>query len=147
MCFFIREKIVQSIQRSKWIALGDEKMKVIIAEKPSVARNIAEALNVKKRCDGYLEGEGYLITWAFGHLLQLYDAKDYDEKMKSWTLDKFPFMPEQFKYKVKSDSKNKAQVDAGAKKQIEIICLFINYISSFNYCLFCNRFRYCCFNF
>lgn len=119
--FFYSGKIVQSIQHSKWIALGDEKMKVIIAEKPSVARNIAEALNVKKRCDGYLEGEGYLITWAFGHLLQLYDAKDYDEKMKSWTLDKFPFMPEQFKYKVKSDSKNKAQVDAGAKKQIEII--------------------------
>ena len=95
--------------------------KVIIAEKPSVAKNIADALAVKTRCDGYFEGENYLITWAFGHLLQLYDAKDYDESMKGWKLEKFPFIPEEFKYKVKSDGKNKAVVDQGAKKQIEII--------------------------
>ena len=57
-------------------------MKLIIAEKPSVAKNIADALQIRKRCDGYFEGNDYLITWAFGHLLQLYDAKDYDEQMK-----------------------------------------------------------------
>ncbi|MHC1748428.1 MAG: DNA topoisomerase [Cellulosilyticaceae bacterium] len=96
-------------------------MRVIIAEKPSVAKNIAEALEIKTRRDGYFEGSDYLITWAFGHLLQLYDAKDYDETMKSWKLEKFPFIPDTFKYKVKCDSINKAQVDAGAQKQIEII--------------------------
>ena len=96
-------------------------MRVIIAEKPSVAKNIADALQIRKRCDGYFEGNDYLVTWAFGHLLQLYDAKDYDEQMKSWRLEKFPFIPETFKYKIKSDSKNKAQVDTGAKKQLEII--------------------------
>nr|WP_302597435.1 type IA DNA topoisomerase [uncultured Cellulosilyticum sp.] len=96
-------------------------MRVIIAEKPSVAKNIADALQIRKRCDGYFEGNDYLITWAFGHLLQLYDAKDYDEQMKSWRLEKFPFIPEEFKYKIKCDSKNKAQVDAGAQKQLNII--------------------------
>lgn len=95
--------------------------KVIVAEKPSVAKNIADALGIKTRKDGYFEGEDYLITWAFGHLLQLYDAKDYDENMKGWRLEKFPFIPETFKYKVKSDGKNKAIVDQGAQKQIKII--------------------------
>ena len=57
--------------------------KVIIAEKPSVAKNIADAFKIKTRKDGYFEGNGYYITWAFGHLLQLYDAKDYDESMKA----------------------------------------------------------------
>ncbi|QEH70029.1 type IA DNA topoisomerase [Cellulosilyticum sp. WCF-2] len=95
--------------------------KVIIAEKPSVAKNIADAFNIKTRKDGYFEGDNYLITWAFGHLLQLYDAKDYDESMKSWRLEKFPFIPEEFKYKVKCDSKNRASVDEGAQKQINII--------------------------
>lgn len=95
--------------------------KVIIAEKPSVAKNIAEAFNIKIRKDGYFEGEDYLITWAFGHLLQLYDAKDYDENMRNWRLEKFPFIPEKFQYKVKSDSVDRTAVDKGAQKQINII--------------------------
>ena len=95
--------------------------KVIIAEKPSVAKNIAEALNIKTRKDGYFEGEDYLVTWAFGHLLQLYDAKDYDESMNKWELSKFPFIPNSFKYKVKGDSLNRNIVDKGAEKQLRII--------------------------
>ena len=104
----------------KW-ELENLMKKVIIAEKPSVAKNIADAFNIRAKQDGYFEGEEYLITWAFGHLLQLYDAKDYDESMKKWELEKFPFIPDNFKYKVKSDSKNKAVVDQGAQKQIKII--------------------------
>ena len=95
--------------------------KVIIAEKPSVAKNIADAFKIKTRRDGYYEGEDYLVTWAFGHLLQLYDAKDYDENMKGWRMDKFPFIPESFKYKIKCDSSNRDIVDKGAEKQINII--------------------------
>lgn len=95
--------------------------KVIIAEKPSVARNIADAFNIKKRKDGYFEGEEYLITWAFGHLVQLFDAKDYDENMKGWRMEKFPFIPEVFKYKIKQDSLNRNIIDKGAEKQIKII--------------------------
>ena len=95
--------------------------RVIVAEKPSVEKNIADALNIKTRKDGYFEGDDYLITWAFGHLLQLYDAKDYDENMKGWRLEKFPFIPEKFEYKVKCDSVNRTSVDKGAQKQINII--------------------------
>lgn len=95
--------------------------KVIIAEKPSVAKNIADAFKIKTRKDGYFEGNGYYITWAFGHLLQLYDAKDYDESMKGWRFEKFPFIPEHFLYKVKSDSVNRNIEDKGAKKQLGII--------------------------
>ena len=95
--------------------------KVIIAEKPSVAKNIADAFKIKTRKDGYFEGNGYYITWAFGHLLQLYDAKDYDESMKGWRFEKFPFIPETFKYKVKCDSMDRTVEDKGAKKQLGII--------------------------
>jgi len=94
---------------------------VIIAEKPSVAKNIADALKIKKRNDGYYEGNNYIVTWAFGHLLQLYDAKDYDEKMAKWQMDNFPFIPEKFQYKVKSSPKDRDKADSGAKKQLDII--------------------------
>ena len=105
---------------------------VIIAEKPSVAKNIADALNIKSRKDGYFEGENYIVTWAFGHLLQLYDAKDYDEKMTKWKMENFPFIPEKFQYKVKSSPKNRDKVDSGANKQFNIIrsLLFRNDVNS-----------------
>lgn len=100
--------------------------KVIIAEKPSVAKNIADAYNIKIRKDGYFEGNDYLVTWAFGHLFQLFDAKDYDENMKGWRMDKFPFIPEEFKYKVKCDNVNRSVTDKGAEKQINIIKTLID---------------------
>lgn len=95
--------------------------KLILAEKPSVARNIATALGCKDRKDGYIQGNGYVITWAFGHLLQLYDCKDYDPTMTSWRMHYFPYIPPKFKYKVKTSSKNKNKQDAGAYKQLKII--------------------------
>jgi len=95
--------------------------KLIISEKPSVAKNIADALKIKTRKEGYFEGKDYFVTWAFGHLLQLYDAKDYDESMTRWSMDNFPFIPSHFRYKVKSDPRNKEKEDLGAKKQLKII--------------------------
>ncbi|WP_141603462.1 type IA DNA topoisomerase [Terrilactibacillus laevilacticus] len=95
--------------------------KVVIAEKPSVAKNIADALKIKGRNNGYFEGNGYIITWAFGHLLQLLDAKDYDEKMAKWRMENFPFIPHRFRYKVKSDPRNRGKEDSGARKQLKII--------------------------
>jgi DNA topoisomerase III len=94
---------------------------VIITEKPSVAKNIADALNIKNRKDGYFEGNDYIVTWAFGHLLQLYDAKDYDENMAKWRMENFPFIPSHFRYKIKSDPRHKEKEDLGAKKQLKII--------------------------
>lgn len=102
-------------------------MKVILTEKPSVAKNIADALNIHTKKDGYFEGNGYLITWAFGHLLELYDAKDYDPKMKTWKMEYFPFIPSKFQYKVKTDPhNNKEREDKGAKKQLQIIQQLLN---------------------
>ena len=89
--------------------------KVIIAEKPSVAKNIADAIKATNRKNGYIEGNDYVITWVFGHLLQLYDAKDYDPILKSWRLENFPFVPSEFKYKIKNDGKDKTKVDEGAR--------------------------------
>jgi DNA topoisomerase III len=101
-------------------------MKLILTEKPSVAKNIADALNIKTKKEGYFEGNGYIITWAFGHLLELYDAKDYDPKMTKWRMEYFPFIPQKFQYKVKTDPKNKEKEDFGAKKQLEIIQQLMN---------------------
>lgn len=103
---------------------GDEidmGVQLILAEKPSVAKNIADALKIKTKKEGYFEGNNYIITWAFGHLVELYDAKDYDGKMRSWKMDNFPFIPSEFKYKVKSNSRNRAQTDGGAAKQLKTI--------------------------
>lgn len=96
-------------------------MKLIITEKPSVAKNIADALSIKTKEDGYFKNDQYYITWAFGHLLQLFDAKDYDGKYKIWKMDNFPFIPENFQYKIKPGIKNKEKPDARIKKQLKII--------------------------
>lgn len=96
-------------------------MTVILAEKPSVAKNIADALKIKIKQDGFYEGPDYIITWAFGHLLQLFDAKDYDTAMARWKLDNFPFVPDAFQYKIKSSPRNRDAADPGAKKQIAIV--------------------------
>lgn len=100
---------------------------LVIAEKPSVAMNIAEALQIKSRKDGYLEGNKYIVTWAFGHLLQLFDAVDYEpEKLKTWQMENYPFIPQQFKYKVKTDPKDRTKPDKGAKKQLKTIHALMN---------------------
>ncbi len=72
-------------------------MKVIIAEKPSVARDIAEVLDIKAKKKGYIEGRGCAITWAFGHLVTLQEPGEYDPALKRWSLETLPFVPEKFK--------------------------------------------------
>lgn len=94
---------------------------LILAEKPSVARNIGDALKNVKKQEGYLENDQYIITWAFGHLLSLYDVVDYDETKKSWKMDYFPFIPPIFEYKVKPSVKDRNKPDFGARKQLNII--------------------------
>ena len=84
-------------------------MKLILAEKPSVAKTIASFLGAKVKHDGYFEGNGYIVTYAVGHLVGLYDMKDYDKDKYSgsWKINNFPFIPvDKFKFKV-DDSKKK----------------------------------------
>lgn len=95
--------------------------KLIIAEKPSVARNISDAVGAKTKKDGYIESDDFIISWAFGHLLQLFDAGDYNEELIKWNFDTIPYYPKEYKYKVKSENFNRKKIDAGAKKQLQII--------------------------
>lgn len=83
-------------------------MKLILAEKPSVAKTISSFLGATKKFDGYFEGNDYIVTYAVGHLVSLYDMKDYDEKYSGyWKMENFPFIPK-YKFKFKIDpSKNK----------------------------------------
>ena len=95
-------------------------MKLIIAEKPSLARNIVSAIGNMKKKDGYFENDNYLVSWAFGHLFTLYDIEDYNnEKDQKWKMDNLPFFPKEFKFNLKKD-KNK-KVDEGILKQFNII--------------------------
>ncbi|QTD37622.1 DNA topoisomerase 3 [Polaribacter batillariae] len=88
-------------------------MKVCIAEKPSVAREIANILGANTKRDGFYEGNGYAVTYTFGHLCTLLEPKDYKPHWKSWDLNNLPMLPERFDTKVNGDS--------GIKKQFNIV--------------------------
>ena len=72
--------------------------KLIIAEKPSVAKSIASALGASSRADGFYEGSGLLVSWCVGHLVSPMDAGGYDEHFKKWRYDDLPILPEPFRY-------------------------------------------------
>lgn len=88
-------------------------MKVCIAEKPSVAREIASVLGASTKHDGYFEGNGYQVTYTFGHLCTLKEPNDYKPHWKSWDLNNLPMLPEKFETKVVDNS--------GIQKQFKII--------------------------
>ena len=88
-------------------------MVVCIAEKPSVAREIANVLGAKNQKDGYLEGNGYQVTWTFGHLCELKEPHEYTPMWKSWSLGQLPMIPPRFGIKLKQDK--------GVEKQFHII--------------------------
>ena len=78
-------------------------MKVVIAEKPSVARDIAKHLGATKRGNGFLEGNGWTVTWAFGHLIELQQPEDYTLEWKPWRLSTLPMIPDPFQLRPRSD--------------------------------------------
>ncbi|WP_340156542.1 DNA topoisomerase, partial [uncultured Winogradskyella sp.] len=88
-------------------------MKVCIAEKPSVAREIASVLGATTKRDGYFEGNGYAVTYTFGHLCTLFEPADYKPYWKSWDLNNLPMLPEKFQVKVANND--------GIKKQFKIV--------------------------
>ncbi|MCK5779444.1 MAG: DNA topoisomerase, partial [Psychrilyobacter sp.] len=77
--------------------------KIIIAEKPSLGRNIAKALGLNKRGNGYIEGEKYIVSWAFGHLFGLSNVDDYYNKKMKWKDVPLPYVPSKFKFKLKEN--------------------------------------------
>ena len=88
-------------------------MIVCIAEKPSVARDIANVLGARNQHVGYLEGNGYQVTWTFGHLCELKYPEDYYKEWKSWNLNQLPMLPRPFGIRLKNDS--------GVQKQFDVI--------------------------
>jgi len=95
-------------------------MKVIIAEKPSVGREIARVFGANTKKDGYIEGKGYTFTWAFGHLLQLAAPQEYG--YYGWSVQNLPMLPPKFKLAIrKVKSKDGVIDDPGVKKQLDII--------------------------
>lgn len=99
--------------------------KLIIAEKPSVARDIAKVLNCTNKKDGYIEGNNYIITWAIGHLVVLCNPEEYDIKYKKWTLNSLPIIPEKIKLKPNSKTFKQYQIVKGLLNNSninEIIC-------------------------
>ena len=88
-------------------------MIVCVAEKPSVGAYIANVLGAKQRKDGYYEGNGYQVTWTFGHLCALLDPQEYSDQWKAWSLSSLPMIPARFSIKVSGDE--------GVHKQFNVI--------------------------
>lgn len=98
-------------------------MKLVIAEKPSVARDIANVLGAAQKRNGYLEGNGYLVTWCIGHLVQLANPEEYDETLRRWKMDTLPIMPAEFRYEIVASTKIQFQiVQQLISRSEEIIC-------------------------
>ncbi len=83
---------------------------LVIAEKPSVAREIARVLNCNNKNKGFIEGPHYVVTWALGHLVSLAEPEDYDQKLKLWRMEDLPMMPDKMKLKVIRQSSHQYQI-------------------------------------
>lgn len=86
------------------------KCKLVIAEKPSVAKSIAAVIGADKRKEGYLEGNGYIISWCIGHLVELAKPDAYFDEWKSWVYETLPIIPEKWKYEIKKETETQYHV-------------------------------------
>ena len=80
-------------------------MKLVLAEKPSVAMSLSKVIGANQRGDGYMEGNGYLVSWCVGHLVELSQPEAYDEKYAKWRYDDLPILPEYWQYQVSTSTK------------------------------------------
>ena len=85
-------------------------MRLVIAEKPSVAQSIAVVLNAKQRRDGYLEGSDYIVSWCFGHLAELADAAVYNASYAKWSMNDLPIIPHSFRFTIREDKREQFDV-------------------------------------
>ena len=100
-------------------------MILVVAEKPSVAQTIGQVLGATSRKDGYLEGEGYLVSWCVGHLVGLADASVYDQRYAKWRYDDLPIIPEEWLYEVPKDKMQQFKVLSALmkdKRVTELVC-------------------------
>ena len=115
---------------SEILGKGAYALILIIAEKPSLGRNIAAGIGPMQNRQGYLEGNGYLITWAFGHLFSLCDIEAYrpnPDGSTRWSMENLPCFPKEFQFELRKDEHKR--VDAGVRRQYELIkslCTFLD---------------------
>ncbi len=84
--------------------------KLVICEKPSVGQSISKVLSATKRCDGYLEGGGYVVSWCIGHLVELAQPEAYDDKYAKWRKEDLPILPERWQYRVSGSTKKQFSI-------------------------------------
>lgn len=84
--------------------------KLVICEKPSVAQSVGKVLGATKRCDGYLEGAGFIVSWCVGHLVELAQPEAYGETYAKWRLEDLPILPEKWRYQVSASTKKQFQI-------------------------------------
>ncbi len=84
--------------------------KLVIAEKPSVAQALSKALGANRRCDGYLEGNGYIVSWCVGHLVELAEPDAYDPHYKKWSKEDLPIVPVEWKYNVSPSTRKQFDI-------------------------------------
>ena len=100
-------------------------MQLVIAEKPSVAKSIADVLGALDRQDGYFEGGGYIVSWCVGHLIELAEPESYGDQWKKWTYESLPVNPEHWQYEIKEDTKEQYDVLYGLlhdSRVDEVVC-------------------------
>ena len=100
--------------------------KLFIAEKPSVANEFAKALkqNLRKK-DGYLESDDYVVTWCVGHLVTMSYPEVYDERLKRWSIDTLPFIPETFLYEVIPAVQKQFDIVSGLLNREDVECIYV----------------------
>ncbi len=100
-------------------------MQLVIAEKPSVAKSIADVLGAIDRQDGYFEGGGYIVSWCVGHLIELAEPESYGDQWKKWTYESLPVNPDHWQYEIKEDTKEQYDVLYGLlhdSRVDEVVC-------------------------
>ena len=95
-------------------------MKLVIAEKPLVAQSLAKVIGANQKKDGYMEGNGYIVSWCVGHLIELANPEHYDEKYKKWRKEDLPIFPAPFSYQVTASTKKQYQVLKDLMKRSDV---------------------------
>jgi len=98
---------------------------IVLAEKPSVGKELARVLGCKKRGEGFIEGDRYIVTWALGHLITLADPEEYDDRYKKWSMDYLPMLPKKMKLTIIKNSSKQYRVVSALTKRKDVRLLLL----------------------
>ena len=95
-------------------------MRLVITEKPSVAQSLSKVIGARERKAGYLEGNGYLVSWCIGHLVEPAPPEAYDERYRRWRYEDLPILPEKWKYEVSTETRKQYQILKGLMERPDV---------------------------